>query len=297
MQHLLSMNDLTKQEIMNLIDTAQTIESGEHFLPMEREFAINIFLEPSTRTKNSFYIAEKRLGMEILDMNGIDSSVTKGETLEDTLKTLQAIGVRLAVVRQPEAGVLQQAAQGLESLSLINAGDGTGEHPTQSLLDLYTISKEFPNFEGLRVAIAGDIKHSRVARSNACALEKLGAHVNFVAPKAWRDESISMNYISMDEACEQVDVLMLLRIQHERHITHNNQGDYLQEFGLTIDRERRMKDGAVILHPAPVNRGVEIDSSLVESEKSRIFQQMSNGVLMRMAIIQTLLKGELQYEY
>ncbi|UOQ93106.1 aspartate carbamoyltransferase catalytic subunit [Halobacillus shinanisalinarum] len=297
MQHLLSMNHLTKQEIENFIKTARTIECDRGTLPMEQTFASNIFLEPSTRTKNSFYIAERRLGMDILDLNGVDSSVTKGETLEDTLKTLEALGVQLAVVRQPETGILQQAAQGLSSLSIINAGDGTGEHPTQSLLDLYTISKEFPSFENLRVTIAGDIKHSRVARSNAYALEKLGAKVSFVAPVPWRDESISTDYITMDEACVQSDVVMLLRIQHERHVIGGQQGDYLQEFGLTKQREQRMKDDAIILHPAPVNRGVEIESSLVECRKSRIFDQMANGVVMRMAIIQTLLKGELAYEY
>ncbi|UOR12899.1 aspartate carbamoyltransferase catalytic subunit [Halobacillus amylolyticus] len=296
MQHLLSMNELTKQEIEHLMETARRIESGKRMLEVPCTFASNIFLEPSTRTKNSFYIAEKRLGMDVLDLNGADSSVTKGETLEDTLKTLQAIGVQLAVVRQPEVGVLQQAAKGL-SLSIINAGDGTGEHPTQSLLDLYTISKEHPSFEGLRVTIAGDIKHSRVARSNACALKKLGAKVSFVAPVPWQDESISTDYITMDEACAQSDVVMLLRIQHERHVISGQQGDYLQEFGLTKEREQRMKDDAIILHPAPVNRGIEIESSLVECRKSRIFDQMANGVVMRMAIIQTLLKGEIANEY
>ncbi|GGF11564.1 aspartate carbamoyltransferase [Halobacillus andaensis] len=291
MQHLLSVNELTSSDIQELFLKAKQIKEGDDHWCAPQAFAANIFLEPSTRTKNSFYIAEKRLGIDVVDVNGSDSSLTKGESLRDTLKTLESIGVQLAVLRQSEQGILQELTKDLR-LSIINAGDGIGEHPTQSLLDLFTISEEFTSFEGLHVTIAGDIKHSRVARSNACALKKLGAEVSFVAPDEWKDPTLGDNYISMDEAVETSDVLMLLRVQCERHEQPAAYDDYLSTFGLTVERERRMKKDSIILHPAPVNRGVEIDSSLVECPRSRIFQQMTNGVAIRMAIIQTLLQEE-----
>ncbi|SFG23226.1 aspartate carbamoyltransferase [Halobacillus alkaliphilus] len=292
MKHLLSMKQLTNDKIHHLFKIAKQLENGELSWQAEGKFAANLFLEPSTRTKSSFHIAERKLGLDVLHLDGMDSSLTKGESLYDTLKTLEAIGADVAVVRQSEVGLLDSCAENV-NLSLINAGDGCGEHPTQSLLDLYTIQEQFEEFEGLHVAIAGDLKHSRVARSNAHALQQLGARVSFVTKPEWKDSSFSHRYITMDEAVEQCDVLMLLRIQHERHKQKTSASSYLKDHGLTKERESRMKEDAIILHPAPVNRGVEIDSDLVESKKSRIFRQMSNGVTIRMAIIQALLKGEL----
>ncbi|MFZ0368001.1 MAG: aspartate carbamoyltransferase catalytic subunit [Halobacillus sp.] len=292
MKHLLSMKQLTNEKIHHLFNIAKELENGELSWKAEGKFAANLFLEPSTRTKSSFHIAERKLGLDVLHLDGMDSSLTKGESLYDTLKTLEAIGADVAVVRQSEVGILDSYAENL-NLSLINAGDGCGEHPTQSLLDLYTIQEQFEEFEGLHVAIAGDLKHSRVARSNAHALQQLGAKVSFVTKPEWKDPSFSHRYITMDEAVEQCDVLMLLRIQHERHEQKTSDSSYLKDYGLTKERESRMKDDAIILHPAPVNRGVEIDADLVESKKSRIFRQMTNGVTIRMAIIQALLKGEL----
>ncbi|MCP3026188.1 aspartate carbamoyltransferase catalytic subunit [Halobacillus sp. A5] len=291
MQHLLSMNELSALDIQAFFSKAKKIKYGEEQWSAPNAFAANIFLEPSTRTKNSFYIAEKRLGIDVIDVNGADSSLTKGESLRDTLKTLESIGVKLAVLRQSEEGILSELTENLD-LSIINAGDGIGEHPTQCLLDLFTISEEFRSFEGLKVTIAGDVKHSRVARSNAFALKKLGAQVSFVAPDAWKDSALGDSYITMDEAVERSDVLMLLRVQCERHEEPAEYEDYLSTYGLTNAREARMKHGSIILHPAPVNRGVEIDSALVECPRSRIFQQMKNGVVVRMAIIQTLLQEE-----
>ncbi|MGP4068181.1 aspartate carbamoyltransferase catalytic subunit [Halobacillus sp. B29] len=292
MKHLLSMKQLTNDNIHHLFKIAKDLENGDLSWQAEGKFAANLFLEPSTRTKSSFHIAERKLGLDVLHLDGMDSSLTKGESLYDTLKTLEAIGADVAVVRQSEVGILDSCAENL-NLSLINAGDGCGEHPTQSLLDLYTIQEQFEEFEGLHVAIAGDLKHSRVARSNAHALQQLGARVSFVTKPEWKDETFSHRYITMDEAVEQCDVLMLLRIQHERHEQKTFDSSYLKDHGLTKERESRMKDDAIILHPAPVNRGVEIDAELVESKKSRIFRQMTNGVTIRMAIIQALLKGEL----
>ncbi|MBA2174243.1 aspartate carbamoyltransferase catalytic subunit [Halobacillus locisalis] len=290
--HLLSMKQLTNEQIFHLFDIADQMKRNEYRSTMHPFFAANVFLEPSTRTKSSFQVAERKLGLDVINLDGGDSSVTKGESLYDTLKTLEAIGVELAVVRQSEVGLLNECQQ--LNLSLINAGDGSGEHPTQSLLDLYTIYEQFNRFEGLHVAIAGDLKHSRVARSNAHALQQLGAKISFVTKPEWQDDRLTSNYITMDEAVDCCDVLMLLRIQYERH-DGKQQADskYLQNYGLTKERERRMHPHAIILHPAPVNRGVEIDSELVESPKSKIFKQMTNGVTIRMAIIQTLLKGEI----
>lgn len=291
MKHLLSMKHLTNEQIHQIFTAAKSIEEGDLPHQGNGRFAANLFLEPSTRTKSSFHIAERKLGFDVLHLDENDSSFTKGESLYDALKTLEAIGVDLAVVRQSEIGLLEKCSN--LNLTLINAGDGCGEHPTQSLLDLYTIQEHFHTFDGIHVAIAGDLKHSRVARSNAHALTQLGAKVSFVTKPDWQDPTITNQYITMDEAIEQCDVLMLLRIQHERHANQSAPHTYLEQHGLTKAREAKMKEAAIILHPAPVNRGIEIDGSLVESPKSKIFRQMKNGVTIRMAVIQTLLKGEL----
>ncbi|MGV2619973.1 aspartate carbamoyltransferase catalytic subunit [Halobacillus sp. ACCC02827] len=292
LSHLLSMKKLSNERIMHLFATAKHMEETDRLPSYQGRFAANLFLEPSTRTKSSFHIAERRLGMDVLHLDDAASSVTKGESLYDTLKTLESIGVDLAVVRQSETGILQECTKGL-NLSIVNAGDGCGEHPTQSLLDLYTIHEHFKSFKGLEVTIAGDLKHSRVARSNAHALKQLGANVTFVTKPEWQDPTLTDQYITMDEAVDRCDALMLLRIQHERHEQGASVLSYLDQFGLTKEREARMGEHSIILHPAPVNRGVEIDSDLVESSKSRIFTQMKNGVTVRMAVIDALMKGEL----
>ncbi|SEH71634.1 aspartate carbamoyltransferase [Halobacillus karajensis] len=291
-QHLLSIQQLNNDQIYQLLSLAKRMEIPEERPSFSGRFAANLFLEPSTRTKTSFHMAERKLGFDVVELAGMDSSLTKGESLQDTLKTLAAVGVDLAVVRQSQVGGLRGCMDGLD-MKLINAGDGCGEHPTQSLLDIYTIYEQFQTFKELHVCIAGDVKHSRVARSNAYALRQLGAKVSFVSKPQWQDTSMAGVYIPMDEAVESCDVLMLLRIQHERHSTYEKTGGYLEAFGLTQEREARMMDHSIILHPAPVNRGVEIDSALVECDKSRIFRQMTNGVTMRMAIIEAVMKGEL----
>ncbi|WP_347860650.1 aspartate carbamoyltransferase catalytic subunit [Salimicrobium sp. PL1-032A] len=288
MKDLLSMNQLTNEMIYDLLDKTHRMKKGE-FPSLKGTFAANLFLEPSTRTKQSFYVAEKRLQMEVLDIEAEQSSILKGETLYDSVRTLEALGADVLTIRQSERGALKEIASRTKA-SIINAGDGTGEHPTQSLLDLYTIYEEFGTFENIIVTIAGDIKHSRVARSNAYALEQLGATVQFSAPDAWREKDGT--YVTMQEAVETSDVVMLLRIQKERHQNQTPMDSYLETYGLTKQRASLMKPGAIIMHPAPVNRGVEIDSDLVECSRSRIFEQMNNGVYMRMAIIQTLMEGK-----
>ena len=255
-------------------------------------FVANLFFEDSTRTKVSFEVAEKKLGLHIVNFDEKKSSINKGETLLDTIKTLDAIGVDLVVVRHEKTRYYDELKG--SSIGLVNAGDGVGHHPSQGLLDLMTIVQEFGDVKGLKVAIVGDIKHSRVANSNAHTLRRLGAKVFFSGPREWFDEGSLMNgtYMDLDALISEVDVLMMLRIQHERHNEKVNlkPEDYLKKYGLTKEREARMKPNAIIMHPAPINRGVEIDNDLVECERSRIFKQMKNGVFARMAILKKVLE-------
>ncbi|MRH42190.1 aspartate carbamoyltransferase catalytic subunit [Aquibacillus halophilus] len=291
MKHFVSMKNLSEHEILQLIKLSDEFNQKE-IKPFEKQlFAANLFFEPSTRTKMSFTVAQRKLGIEVLDFSTDNSSVKKGESIYDTARTFESIGASLLVVRHPEDNIVQQLSEQL-SIPVINAGDGKGEHPTQCLLDLITIHQEFQKFKGLKVAIVGDIKHSRVARSNAYALTTLGAEVSLSSKTDWQDETMPFPYITIDEAVEHADVIMLLRIQHERHQGQTLMTDeqYLQSYGLTIEREKRMKRHAIIMHPAPVNRGVEIADSLVECERSRIFKQMTNGVTARMAVMYRLLQ-------
>ncbi|SER52569.1 aspartate carbamoyltransferase catalytic subunit [Salisediminibacterium halotolerans] len=253
----------------------------------------NLFFEPSTRTKSSFEMAQKRLGLASLCLDASASSVQKGESLYDTAKTMEAIGCDALVIRHPERAFYEQLS-GL-NIPIVNAGDGSGDHPTQSLLDLLTIKQEFGQFKNVHVVIAGDIKHSRVARTNIEILNRLGAHVSLTGPEKWLDDSTGAEQIlSMDEAAEQADVLMLTRVQTERHQGEDlyTKADYHRKFGLTLKREKRMKRDAIIMHPAPVNRGAEIAGALVEAERSRIFKQMQNGVHVRKAVLQHVLELE-----
>lgn len=286
------MREYSEHEILQLVKLADDIQQ-KGIEPINKQvFAANLFFEPSTRTKMSFIVAQRKLGIEVLDFATDSSSVKKGESVYDTAKTFESIGASLLVVRHPQDNLVQELAEGI-SIPVVNAGDGKGEHPTQCLLDLLTIYQEYKKYRGLKVAIVGDIKHSRVARSNAFALTTLGADVYLSSKQEWKDESLMYPYISIDEAVDTCDVVMLLRIQHERHDAGANMDakEYLENYGLTIEREKRMKSNAIILHPAPVNRGVEIDDRLVESDKSRIFKQMTNGVSARMAVMQRILEG------
>ncbi|QHE52125.1 aspartate carbamoyltransferase catalytic subunit [Pontibacillus sp. HMF3514] len=290
MKHILRMSDLTNEDLYRLFDQADKAKDNNLHVN-QQAFVANLFFEPSTRTKTSFEVAEKKLGLETLDFTSESSSVQKGESLYDTVRTFEALGANAVVIRHEKENYYNELLEGV-SIPIINGGDGKGEHPTQSLLDLYTIYKEYGYFEGLTVVIAGDIKHSRVARSNAYILDRLGANVSFTGPESWQDKSLAFPYLPMDEAVEQCDVLMMLRIQEERHQDRiNNKQGYLEQFGLTLEREKRMKPRSIILHPAPVNRGVEIASELVECSRSRIFQQMTNGVYVRMAALEHVLRG------
>lgn len=294
MNHLVSMKELTELDIMAILERADTYKRlGAKELP-GKYIVSNLFFEPSTRTKMSFEMAERKLGLDVLPFESSFSSTLKGETLYDTVKTLEAIGVDALVIRHPERNYYEHLI-GRTSISLINGGDGSGQHPTQSLLDLFTIKEEFGTFKDLNVVIAGDVAHSRVARSNADALTRLGANVKFVCPTEWAGGFKTMN--AWGDLIETSDVVMLLRVQHERHrdVSLFTDESYHEHFGLTEERAKRMKDRAIIMHPGPFNRGVEIAEPLIECSKSRIFKQMENGVYIRMAVIETILKGRNKY--
>ncbi|PWA13436.1 aspartate carbamoyltransferase [Pueribacillus theae] len=296
MQDLLEMKEISTKDIYEILHEAALFEKGMTWEPKKKMFAANLFFEPSTRTRFSFEVAEKKLGLDVLHFSAEHSSVQKGESLYDTVRTLEEIGANVVVIRHADE-CFYHSLKGNISIPIINAGDGCGNHPTQSLLDLMTIRQEFGIFEGLNIAINGDVKHSRVARSNAEVLKRLGANVKFSGPIEWWDASLG-EYIDFDQAVEEADVLMMLRIQHERHNMNNMElsvHEYHQKFGLTIERSQRMKKDSIIMHPAPVNRGVEIAPELVESPKSRIFKQVKNGVFVRMAVLKRAV-ASLAYE-
>lgn len=298
LKHLLTAEALTDREVMGLIRRAGEFKQGAKWHPEERQyFATNLFFENSTRTHKSFEVAEKKLGLEVIEFEASRSSVQKGETLYDTVLTMSAIGVDVAVIRHGKENYYDELIQSKTiQCSIINGGDGSGQHPTQCLLDLMTIYEEFGGFEGLKVAIVGDITHSRVAKSNMQLLNRLGAEIYFSGQEEWYDHQFDVygQYVPLDEIVEKVDVMMLLRVQHERHDgkeSFSKEGYHL-EYGLTNERATRLQKHAIIMHPAPVNRDVELADELVESLQSRIVAQMSNGVFMRMAILEAILHGK-----
>ncbi|WP_201714038.1 aspartate carbamoyltransferase catalytic subunit [Rossellomorea arthrocnemi] len=290
MKNLLTMNDLSKEEIIQILDDAERFKEGGTWEDGSKKYVANLFFEASTRTKCSFEMAERKLGLEVIPFEAQASSIQKGESLYDTVKTLESIGVETVVIRHSLERYFDELVP--LNISVINGGDGCGNHPTQCLLDLLTIRQEFGRFEGLRVSIIGDIAHSRVARSNAEALTKLGAEVLFSGPREWFPSKDRHQYMPIDECITDSDAIMLLRIQHERHDSTSTltKQEYHERFGLTVARKERMKPSGIILHPAPVNRGVEIADSLVECDQSRIFKQMENGVFVRMAVLKRALE-------
>lgn len=293
MPDFLNINELDLPLIERLINRSLALKQGAKSNSRHLA-AANLFFENSTRTHSSFQMAENKLGWSQILIDPQASSMAKGESLLDTLKTLKAIGVDVAVVRHQQADWYQDMVQnkGYPVPHLVNAGDGNGQHPSQSLLDLVTIYQEFGHFAGLNIRITGDLRHSRVARSNAEILNRLGARLTFVAPPQWRAPWFDQygHYAELDDDLDQQDVVMFLRVQHERITQRENQNfsvlDYHQHYGLTPARYQQLKPSAIIMHPAPVNRDVEIASDLVEAPKSRIFRQMENGVYARMAILE-----------
>ena len=289
---LLSVRDLSEAEILQILQEARIFNSSQKdwHLPASNALVANLFFEPSTRTHFSFESAQLQLGCKVSAFAADSSSVTKGETLYDTARTFESIGYKVLVIRHPQDRYYERLTD--INIPIINAGDGAGDHPTQCLLDLYTIWQEFGTFQDIKVCICGDILHSRVAASDKDALERLGAQVVFSGPEIWRRPGYPV--MDFDKAVEWADVVMMLRIQKERGSQLDiPDREYLNRYGLSMERAARMQPHAIIMHPAPVNRDVEIDSRLVEAPQSRIFAQMTNGVLIRKAV----LKRAFGYEY
>ncbi|HEL2575371.1 TPA: aspartate carbamoyltransferase catalytic subunit [Streptococcus suis] len=297
LKHLVTMETLSNEEVLGLIQRGLAFKKGEPVTLSRKYYASNLFFEDSTRTHKSFEMAELRLDMGMIDFDARTSSVNKGETLYDTILTMSALGVDICVIRHSEVDYYKQLIDSPSiQTSIVNGGDGSGQHPSQSLLDLMTIYEEFGTFENLKIAIAGDITHSRVAKSNMQILKRLGADIYFTGPEEWYSAEFDVygQHVAIDDIVEEVDVLMLLRVQHERHDGSESfsKETYNCLHGLTGERYKRLKEQAIVMHPAPVNRDVEIDDQLVEAPKSRIVRQMQNGVFVRMAILEAIVNGK-----
>ena len=307
MKHLLSIADLDKSEAISILDTATELarvsDGAVKKLPTLRgRTIVNLFAEDSTRTRISFEAAAKRLSADVINFSAKGSSLSKGESLKDTAMTLQAMGADAVVIRHPASGAAQRLADSeWMSGSVINAGDGTHEHPSQALLDAFTIRKHLgmggSDLSGLSVAIVGDILHSRVARSNVLLLSMLGAKVTLVAPPTLLPVGIqswpaTVSY-DLDAVIPHVDVVMMLRVQQERmsDLFFPNAREYSRYFGLNGERMANMKSGAIVMHPGPMNRGLEITAEVADSARSVITEQVTNGVSVRMAILYVLLAG------
>ena len=307
MRHLLSIADVSKAEAISILDTANELarvsEGAVKKLPTLRgRTIVNLFAEDSTRTRISFEAAAKRLSADVINFSAKGSSVSKGESLKDTAMTLQAMGADAVVIRHSASGAAQRLADSQwMSGSVVNAGDGTHEHPSQALLDAFTIRKHLSlgksDLEGISVAIVGDVLHSRVARSNVLLLSKLGAKVTLVAPPTLLPVGVetwpcTVSY-DLDAVVPFVDVVMMLRVQQERmtDFYFPNAREYSRYFGLNIDRMKLMKPDSIVMHPGPMNRGLEISAEVADSARSVITEQVTNGVSVRMAILYVLLTG------
>ena len=305
--HLLSVADLTKESALNLLSTAkelaQITDGPNKKLPTLRgKTVVNLFFEDSTRTRISFETAAKRLSADVINFSAKGSSVSKGESLKDTVQTLQAMGADAVVIRHGSSGAAKRLAdtQWIQA-AVINAGDGTHEHPTQALLDAFTIKQHLRNTEkdlsGVRVLIVGDILHSRVARSNVLLLNKLGAQVTLVAPPTLlpvgvSDWPVKISY-DLDDEISKCDVVMMLRIQLERmnDSFFPSSQEYSKRFGLNSVRLAKLSKNAIVMHPGPMNRGLEISAESADDLKSVIIDQVKNGVAIRMAVLYELLGG------
>ena len=307
MRHLLSIADLSKMEAINILDTAELLSRASDG-PMKKlptlrgKTIVNLFAEDSTRTRISFEAAAKRLSADVINFSAKGSSVSKGESLKDTAQTLQAMGADAVIIRHNASGAAHTlAANQWMTGAVINAGDGTHEHPSQALLDAFTIRKHLVNesqdLSGLHIAIVGDVLHSRVARSNVLLLTKLGASVTLVAPPTLlpvgvENWPVTISY-NLDDVIGNVDAVMMLRLQLERmsEIFFPNAREYSRYFALNSDRVKSMKQRSIIMHPGPMNRGLEITADAADSARSVILDQVKNGVSVRMAILYLLLAG------
>jgi len=288
---LLSIDNLTDDQIGQILDRALAFHAraGESVGGLDGKVVFNLFYENSTRTLMSFATAAHRLGASAITLPVEQSSVKKGETLEDTARTLNAMHPDALVIRHRENGAAAAVALIMDA-PVINAGDGTNEHPTQALLDAATIRHRMGKFDGLTIAICGDIRHSRVARSNAKLLPRLGARVQLAGPPELMPDGVPP--LSVDEAIEGADVVMMLRVQRERldEDLNDGPGEYLSRYGLTVERLAKAAPNAVVMHPGPMNRGVEIDGAIADdAQRSLITLQVEMGVAVRMACLEMLL--------
>lgn len=290
MKGLLTLKDLKTEKIIELIEYAIELKNGKKVTYPGKK-VVTLFYENSTRTHYSFQCALLNLGINVLSCDTQKSSAQKGESLYDTVRTFEYLGVDGVVIRSSQDEYFKEL-EGI-NIPIFNGGDGKTNHPTQSLLDLMTIYEEYGKFEGLKCCIVGDILHSRVAHTNIEIMERLGMEVYISGPEEFNDNSAK--FIPFEEAIKEMDIIMLLRVQFERHTEGMKMSveDYHKQYGLTLDKVALMKDNAIIMHPAPVNRGVEIADDVVECEKSRIFPQMRNGVFIRMAVISQAMEGKL----
>ncbi|MBV8582244.1 MAG: aspartate carbamoyltransferase catalytic subunit [Candidatus Eremiobacteraeota bacterium] len=294
---LLDVDDLSNEELVAVLDRAVAFGDA---LPSRDLLAgvpvLNLFFEASTRTATSFTLAEQRVGADVISFAPGTSSLGKGETIADTALTLRGIGVRVIVVRHPESGFARRLADAFDG-HVINAGDGTHAHPTQALLDLMTLRQEFGRFDGLHVAIVGDILHSRVARSNIVGMRALGIDVTLIGPPTLLPRDFAQAGVrierDLDAILPRLDAVMMLRIQRERIEAGllPSLDDYTQRFQLNRARLRALRDDAVILHPGPYNRGVELTDEVLDDPRSRYVAQVHNGVFVRMAVLDLLVNG------
>jgi len=292
---LLGLEYLTKEQIEHILTTAESFKEvstrGIKKVPALRgKTVVNLFYEPSTRTRVSFEIAAKRLSADVINIGTETSSIRKGETLIDTGLNIQALKADIIVVRHNASGAAVMLARHVD-ISVINAGDGWHEHPTQALLDIFTLKQKLGRIEGLKISIVGDIAHSRVARSNIWGLTKLGAEVTVCAPKMLIPPAIEKMGVrvtdKIDNALQNADAINVLRMQFERDETtaFPKQLEYFKNFAITEERLKRAKKGIIVMHPGPINRGIEISSSVADGGQSVILEQVTNGIAVRMAVL------------
>ncbi|OGV49838.1 MAG: aspartate carbamoyltransferase [Legionellales bacterium RIFCSPHIGHO2_12_FULL_42_9] len=294
MKHFLSIADLSRQQVEHLLQRALFFKQKQQFPVYPHHALANLFYENSTRTRISFELAAKNLSMEVVNVDLSTSSETKGEGIDDTIQTLAAMGITLFAIRHSEDGLPEHLAKGVNvGVHVINAGDGKHAHPSQAMLDLMTIVEKKPNLASLKIVIVGDIRHSRVANSLQCLfkLMQVGELV-LVAPKPWQPEIVHYGHVTADlsEALQGADVVIGLRVQKERLAGHEqlDLAQYRAQFALTEDAVAMAKPDAIIMHPGPINRGIEIDTAVADGLQSVILTQVQNGVYMRMAILESM---------
>ena len=297
--HLLGLEDLPKSYLIDVLNKADNLIDSQGHLKKSKMLddmsVANLFFEPSTRTRNTFEIAAMRSSANVINVDLANSALKKNEALMDTMQTLKAMQIDMFVIRHKQSGLPHHIAQNIKGVSIINAGDGINAHPTQALLDMLSIRQRKPNFENLSVAIVGDITHSRVAHSDIQALKTLGtSDIRLIAPEGLQHESSRCKSVkclnNIDEGLKDCDVIIVLRLQKERMIEAEipNEQEYFDHYGLTPERLALAKKDCLVMHPGPINRGVEIDSTIADCPQSIILQQVTNGIAVRMAVMQTL---------